>query len=176
MIKIDQKYIKDFSNIKGKKDKDAAVCLCLKENVIILEKRKENEKDPWSGQISLPGGHFEEHDIYLINTAKREFIEETSINEFNILGGLIVEHPMNRSDMNVYVFLCESNKLEMARPQKSEIDYFLFPNINDLNENYGEYKFRNFDFKGFYYIYENNIIWGMTARIIKYFKEIISKS
>ncbi|MGC8585401.1 MAG: NUDIX hydrolase [Thermoplasmata archaeon] len=177
MIVISKENIRNFSDIIGVVGKDAAVCVCYDDDLhIILEKRTRNEKDPWSGQVSLPGGHFEKNDVYIVNTARREFTEETSIHDFYILGGLAIEHPMNRLDMDVYVFLCRTASLKNALPERDEIEYFLFPRITDLSPKYGEYVFNKKHLNGLYFNYEGNIIWGMTARIIKYFKEIISLS
>lgn len=43
---------------------------------VLLMKRAEREGDPWSGQISLPGGRFEPGDRDLLRTAVRETHEE----------------------------------------------------------------------------------------------------
>lgn len=43
---------------------------------VLLMKRTEREGDPWSGQISLPGGRFESTDRDLLHTAVRETHEE----------------------------------------------------------------------------------------------------
>lgn len=61
----------------------AAVAIILfiddENSELFMIKRTEHPDDPWSGQIGLPGGHQEEIDISLADTAIRETREETKI-------------------------------------------------------------------------------------------------
>lgn len=41
--------------------------------------REEVEGDPWSGHVALPGGREDEADADLLDTARRELVEETGI-------------------------------------------------------------------------------------------------
>ncbi|MDP8011901.1 MAG: NUDIX hydrolase [Thermoplasmata archaeon] len=163
----------DYTNVKGKYGKDAAVCAVIDDNYnIILEKRVQNEKDPWSGQVSFPGGHFEKNDIYIINTALRELKEETGINNIKILGGLEIQHPKNMPSLNVYPFLCYKEKFDKLIPQKDEIQYFFIPNIMELKEGVTNINMDGKTSPEKCFIYKNEIIWGMTARIIEKIKDL----
>ena len=51
---------------------------------VLLMKRVERQGDPWSGQISLPGGRFEPEDPDLLATAIRETEEELLITPHDI--------------------------------------------------------------------------------------------
>jgi 8-oxo-dGTP pyrophosphatase MutT (NUDIX family) len=45
----------------------------------LLIKRAVHERDPWSGQMALPGGRWETDDSGLLHTAVRETFEETGL-------------------------------------------------------------------------------------------------
>ncbi len=61
----------------------AAVALCLAPGEhgldLLLMRRVEHPCDPWSGQISLPGGREEPGDLSLSHTARRETQEEVGL-------------------------------------------------------------------------------------------------
>lgn len=61
----------------------AAVALVLTDGpeglAALLIRRAERAGDPWSGQIALPGGRFEDQDTDLLATAIRETREETGL-------------------------------------------------------------------------------------------------
>lgn len=63
--------------------RDAAVAVVLRAGEpldILLIKRAASERDPWSGQMALPGGRWEQSDTGLLHTARRETYEETGLN------------------------------------------------------------------------------------------------
>ncbi len=60
----------------------AAVALVLRAREpleLLLIKRATSERDPWSGHMALPGGRRDEADADLLNTARRETLEETGV-------------------------------------------------------------------------------------------------
>lgn len=62
----------------------AAIALILRlgsgdDPELLLIKRAEMERDPWSGHVACPGGRFEPGDHDLAHTAMRETREETGI-------------------------------------------------------------------------------------------------
>ncbi len=61
---------------------EAAVSLVLRDGPvleILLIERARSERDPWSGDIALPGGRREPRDNHLLDTALRETEEETGV-------------------------------------------------------------------------------------------------
>lgn len=64
-------------------ERHAAVVMLLRERPteveVLLLRRAEREGDPWSGHVSLPGGRQEEGDGSLLDTARREALEETGV-------------------------------------------------------------------------------------------------
>jgi len=62
---------------------EAAVALVIRAGAeldFLLIKRATSERDPWSGQMALPGGRWEQSDTGLLHTARRETREETGVN------------------------------------------------------------------------------------------------
>ena len=61
----------------------AAVAICLGPGAdglgVLMMRRVEHPEDPWSGQISLPGGREEPEDSSLSVTARRETLEEVGL-------------------------------------------------------------------------------------------------
>ncbi len=62
----------------------AAILLVIRareddEPELLMIKRAEVERDPWSGHIACPGGRMEPHDADLAATAIRETLEETGV-------------------------------------------------------------------------------------------------
>ncbi len=71
----------------------AAIALVLRmgeaaEPELLMIKRAEIERDPWSGHVACPGGRMEPGDIDLAQTAVRETWEETGI-ELSRVGRLL---------------------------------------------------------------------------------------
>ncbi len=61
---------------------EAAVALILRASAeleVLLIKRAESERDPWSGHVALPGGRRDAEDANLAKTAIREASEETGV-------------------------------------------------------------------------------------------------
>ncbi|HAD74352.1 MAG TPA: hypothetical protein DCG16_01120, partial [Gemmatimonadetes bacterium] len=61
---------------------EAAVSLIIRASAeldVLLIKRAESERDPWSGHIALPGGRRDTEDASLAHTAIRETSEETGV-------------------------------------------------------------------------------------------------
>ena len=74
---------------------EAAVALVIRareELDFLLIRRATHERDPWSGQMALPGGRWETHDSGLLQTAMRETFEETGV---DLLGSGV---PIGRLD------------------------------------------------------------------------------
>ena len=68
----------------GPEVRRAAILLALRmgpagEPEVLMIKRADAERDPWSGHVALPGGRMEPADRDLAETAMRETLEETAV-------------------------------------------------------------------------------------------------
>lgn len=93
-------------------DRRAAVCLILRigersrsasgpgdDPSILFVTRAVVDRDPWSGHTAFPGGHIDDRDADLLDTARRETREEVGIElpRASFLGRLDDIRPMTRS-------------------------------------------------------------------------------
>lgn len=163
---------------------EAAVALVLRPRVeleLLLIKRAEDETDPWSGHMALPGGRRDPGDPDLLATAFRETEEETGValSRFGtFLGALDELRPRNPRLPSLVIapFIVGVPPETVAEPNPREVDAALWvplPALRDpgaiseilieLEEGsraypslrYGEY-----------------VIWGLTHRILMQFLEI----
>ncbi|GMV12635.1 MAG: hypothetical protein AMXMBFR56_08590 [Polyangiaceae bacterium] len=67
----------------GQDGKHAAVAAVLRAGPtgaeVLLIRRAEHERDPWSGHMAFPGGRFDPEDAHLLATARRETLEEVGL-------------------------------------------------------------------------------------------------
>jgi len=135
---------------------------------------------PHSGQISLPGGKFEDHDKTLVQTAIRESYEEIGANpdEIEILGSLT---PLQISVSNYFVqpvvgryksspvFNADLNEVEKV------LEIRLLDLMNPENKSSKQFTFGTVQFDAPIYKPDNLVIWGATAMILSEFLEIIAR-
>lgn len=106
----------------------AAVALVLRASPtdqhleLLVIRRSEHPRDPWSGQIAFPGGRAEPHDPDLLTTAMRETHEETGLDlqaEAQLLGALDEVRAMARLrpvDLSIQPFVFRVHGPGQARP------------------------------------------------------------
>lgn len=136
-------------------DCDAAVVLLFnKENKFLIIKRTENPKDPWSGNMALPGGHKEDNES-CIETAVRECEEEVGIKP-TIVKFLGIYSPRSKP-IRVAVFLGNCDNCDV-KVNKKEVEKYFWITFDDLQK--GQDCF----------YYNGYVIWGMTYRILKDFQ------
>lgn len=160
----------------------AAVTLILRpaeggEPEALFVRRAHVEGDPWSGHVALPGGRMDPGDADLIETARRETLEETGLRleRQDYLGRLHELHPRSRHLPSIcvtpYVAL-------LAVPQEVTVNqeltgYVWIPvcALTDpahrstlVRESPSRREFPAIDFRG-------DVIWGMTFAILEDFLE-----
>ena len=135
----------------------------------LFAKRAEDPRDPWSGQIAFPGGRSKEIDATLVQTACREFFEETYVDickRAEVLGSLDTIHPRNRPSMTVTPFVAFSDTKFVFTPSREVVEIFWAPldglrrEAVDINVG-GEVLKRIPAF-----VIEGHVVWGLTARIV----------
>jgi 8-oxo-dGTP pyrophosphatase MutT (NUDIX family) len=130
------------------------------------------------GQVSFPGGTYDEGDGDLKVTALRESFEELGLREkdVEILGQLDDEVSMSNYVMAPFVGYIP-NPYEF-RINKDEIDEMFGAPISMLLD---RNNFREEDtqvlggrsFARYFFQYQGYVIWGATARILKHFLDLI---
>lgn len=139
---------------------------------VLLGKRTRRPGDPWSGQISFPGGHRHPEDPSLLVTALRETKEEMNLEldggRAEILGHLAPRSPGNVPDMVVVPFVAYADGPVTPRPGPEMEDAFWAP-IAELPPTrsptvvmtrVGELRVPAF-------LWRNRVIWGLTYRILE---------
>lgn len=157
----------------------------------IFEKRSENIKQP--GDVCFPGGRIDEGES-IVECALRETREEIGISEehITVLGEFDKVRMTTGRRSATVVGMVDMEGYGMISPQTDEVaEVFTVPLkffreavpmvyecriIQDVDDfPYAEtgirsdYKWRVGKMPIYIYHYENQIIWGMTARIVKWF-------
>jgi len=136
-----------------------------------------------SGQISFPGGKYEEADANYGETALRETFEEIGVccDQIRIIGKLSRIY-IPPSNFLVYPFIGYCEKTPFFHPDEKEVDQLIFLSINVLlnDEIRKEGSFMsggktNWKIEAPYYEIENEKVWGATAIILSEFKQILSR-
>ncbi len=189
------------AKILGNEDaKNSAVLLPLvyvgTELHVLFEKRSSNINSQ-PAEVCFPGGGRDDLDGIARNTAIRECCEELGITLDNI--DMIADLDIMVSPLNVIVepFLAYIKDPSLIKPNPDEVeyiftvplDYFLenppqaghitlqmsFPDDYpfDLIQNGKEYPFRAGVFQQYFYVWGEEVIWGLTARILRHFVDLI---
>ena len=173
-------YVDNIENLRKvlkpvseRQSADAAVTLLLKlsdkDLKILIVKRTKNPIDPWSGQMALPGGKRDAKDQNLKETVVRETFEETNINLLDrcrFLGAMEALRSTQRPEMKIlpFVVLLEH---EPSIRLNEELERFAWVSLKELAQHKGTVKLSFGEFPT--YIIGNNIIWGLTFRILEKF-------
>lgn len=174
------------------------VPLIEKENEIhvLLEVRSlELRRQP--GEICFPGGRIDPEDIDEKDAAIRETVEELGINKQHISDVNPLDYMISPFGMIIYPFVGYINNPKTIVPNPSEVgEIFTVPLsffINNEPEIYhiefkaepeekfpfdlivgGEnYNWRTRGIEEYFYRYEGKVIWGLTAKILTHFIELI---
>ena len=162
--KINYKKIDEYI-LSSKKNYAAVAALFVENNEILFIKRSE-DMPTHKGHIAFPGGNREDADKSIVSTAVREATEELLISEKIITPfGYIDSVDTVEYKFEVFPILCH---LE-SRPtkfNKDEVQKVFYVSIDSLR------KKENWHYRGLYsndwiYEFENEILWGATAKMIR---------
>lgn len=137
-------------------------------NVLFTKRASHLKHHP--GQISFPGGKFEQDDSVLSETALRETFEEVGIerHQISIFGQM--PELVTISQFTVTPFLAFISPDYKSQIDKNEVDeVFEVPAkiVLDSKQLHSEqFKVNNFSHRVFGLNYKHHFIWGMTAQII----------
>ncbi|MBT4090435.1 MAG: CoA pyrophosphatase [Deltaproteobacteria bacterium] len=125
-------------------------------------------------QISFPGGQKDTEDEDELGAALRETEEEIGVNRYDIevWGGLSTQQTMS-SKYWITPFVGQIPYPYTFNPDQTEVERLIiipFSHIlNPKNYSYGDFDFRGYTFPSHMYTFGEDVIWGLTARILKSF-------
>ncbi|EGR2462947.1 CoA pyrophosphatase [Vibrio cholerae] len=123
------------------------------------------------GQISFPGGKYEESDHSLQQTAKREAREEIGIPEekIRIVGQLPELVTVSQFAVTPFLAFVESDyPIQLDHNEVNEVFEVPISFLLDRKKIYsGTFQLKNHRHKLFALSYKQHFIWGMTAQIIQ---------
>lgn len=181
MAPVDRERIRDYGDQSKFKPSAVLLLLCCDENnelFIPLTERFAYD-GVHSGQVSLPGGKFDESDKDLIATALRECDEEIGVNEnIEVLGALSMLYvPVSNFLVQPVVAYCSTQNVFMS-PNVREVKHIVKLYLKDLLDekivmvgdisiyNGGKIKAPYFETGGLK-------VWGATAMVLSEFKVLL---
>jgi 8-oxo-dGTP pyrophosphatase MutT (NUDIX family) len=173
--KLEQINLTDPTKYK----KAGVLILLIKDNddeeyKILFTKRSEQLKTH-SGEVSFPGGKWEEGDSNLYQTALRESNEEINLDIQNVTKLGPLNFLLSRHKIEVNPFVGYLNQLQDFKGNFEIDEIFTVPISFLMNEANIEYKeFNRKDLKVYIpsWVYNGNRIWGLTAMIAADFLNI----
>ncbi|MEX2048925.1 MAG: CoA pyrophosphatase [Gemmatimonadota bacterium] len=162
----------------------AAVALVLRASdplELLLIKRATSERDPWSGHMALPGGRRDASDQDLHETARRETLEETGVDLWQLgkpLGRLEDVAPSSprlpKLTISPWVFAVpRDTQASVASREVEQIFWVSLAHLRDP-ESRGAVEIplpghaRSFPS----YVVAEHHVWGLTFRILERFLEL----
>ena len=180
MLDSIKQKLEQINLIDKTKHKKAGVLIIIQKDQtdgeynLLFTKRSSN-LSTHSGEVSFPGGKWEEHDSSLYDTALRESNEEINLDLNNIekLGSLNFLLSRHKIEVHPFVgFLTNTQEFK----GNFEIDEIFTVPINFLldssNISYKDFKRNNLKVYIPSWVYNGNKIWGLTAMIAADFLNI----
>ena len=159
--------------IEPTKYKKAGVLILLKRDIgsnefQILFTKRSSKLSTHSGEVSFPGGMWEEKDSSLFDTAMRESNEEIGLKKNNVmdLGRMNYLLSRHKVEVNPFVGYLENNQELIGNFEIDEIfDVPVSFLLNNNNILYKEFKRNDLRISMPSWVYNGNRIWGLTALI-----------
>jgi len=142
-------------------------------SLLFTKRHKELKNHP--GQISFPGGLFEESDVDLKGTILREAWEELGIikSDINILG--VLDDYASSTGYLISPFVGKIPYPYDFKINRKEVSEVIIAPLEELKKSPKTgYIIKNSEpYPVYYYELPNHVIWGATARIVKNFIDIL---
>ena len=155
----------------------SVLIIIFAESPKILMIKKPITMNHHGGEIAFPGGKISDEDNDLLDTALRETKEETGITveREKIIGQLEPVTTLN-SGFTILPFVCILDKIENLMPN-SEVDEFLeIPLITFLETLANDSDPEHNSIQEMYtFTFEDHLIWGASARMLRHITEKINK-
>ncbi|TMI60276.1 CoA pyrophosphatase [Candidatus Bathyarchaeota archaeon] len=136
----------------------------------LLIHRMERSRDPWSGQIGLPGGRIEKFDGSTQEALEREVREEVGLElskEGEQLGVLSVGHPGRRVEMRVqpWVYGLQRRPSVTTGPEVQQAFWVSLSELPSLRE-ISEVEIRGTRMSVEAFLVDGRVVWGFTYRVL----------
>jgi len=143
--------------------------------LILAIQKADNEGYPWRNQVALPGGHMDKSDADRLNAAYRELEEEVNIPPEHVEFVGSMGHFQTIFDRDVEVFIGLWNEKSHVVYDPAEISRMVKVPIDHLVKIHRQENFsgRMPDVYTLIYPYEDITIWGLTAKILHFFIEMM---
>jgi len=180
MLDSIKQNLKQINLIEPTKYKKAGVLILLvkeddSDEMNILFTKRSSNLSTHSGEVSFPGGMWEEIDSSLLDTALRESNEEIGLKAENVinLGRMNYLLSRHKVEVNPYVGFLEHSQEFVGNFEIAEI--FMVPVkflIDTNNVIYKEFKKNDLRVSMPSWVYNGMRIWGLTAMIAADFLNI----
>jgi 8-oxo-dGTP pyrophosphatase MutT (NUDIX family) len=154
-------------------DTEAAVLVCLHEELVLLVRRQVRRGDKWSGHIGLPGGRYEEGDELLLRTALRETWEEVGFDAASygrVLGsaGTVEANRRVPGDLRIAIYVAHLHT-RPALELSAEIAAAYWVPIDELRPGTASVPERPEPVPAYLPRVDDGelIVWGITYRILE---------
>ncbi len=168
-----------------------------KTHVLFEERALTLNRQP--GEVCFPGGAVEEDDRNPVRAALREICEELGITRSDMEFIAPLDVLITPYNSIIYPYLCEIENPQAIRPNHGEVKSVFFvplefllstsPDVYEVGvfmEPPEDFPFhlipggRNYGwsrgtYRTYFYVYEGKVIWGMTARILVSFLDLLRK-
>lgn len=149
------------------------------------------------GEICFPGGKVDKEDVDVQDTAIRETSEELGIPTSKIADVFPLDFLVTPFGTIIYPFIGVIHEADKINPNEGEVaetftvpmDYFYSRKPEIFNVHYSVEPEENFPFEliiggenynwqkrqidEYFYRYDDKVIWGLTARILTHFLEVV---
>ncbi len=133
-----------------------------------------------SGQVSFPGGKFEQEDVDLRNTALRETEEEIGVRSESIeVIGSLSELFIIASNFKVYPSVGFIKERPVFIPDAVEVESVLEVSLSQLRDTsrrgIEKMTFGNYTIHSPYFDVEGHVVWGATAMMLSEFLDVTAE-
>ena len=148
----------------------AVVVIEWQENILFI-RRSNFPPNPWAGHFSFPGGRFDPKDKEIINTARREVMEEVGLKlDTDKLNKSLLPLDTHFGGMLVQPFYTQLNVEQTIKEDKKEVRYSKWVPLRTLI-NLSIRQTKTLDPRNKHHFYDcipldDYYIWGITLRII----------